>query len=226
LTGQSLYIWPSHEQDQMDAFVESGGGLEWVPPRYEIPLLGYHQVTNCAVAYAALQVARSAGVQISEAAIRTGFARTVWPGRFQVLSQDPIVILDAAHNRDSALKLRIALDDYFPGQFVTMVFGASVDKDLTGMFDELLPRVARLIATQAEHPRAAEVADLAAMAHGHGTRVETVVPVRQAISRGLQIQRPDEVLLVTGSLFVVGEALRYWQSLGRPVAAAQAEVSA
>ncbi len=226
LTGQSLYIWPSHEQDQMDAFVESGGGLEWVPPRYEIPLLGYHQVTNCAVAYAALQVARSAGLQVSEAAIRTGFARTVWPGRFQVLSQDPIVIVDAAHNRDSALKLRIALDDYFPGQFVTMVFGASVDKDLTGMFDELLPRVARLIATQAEHPRAAEVADLAALAHGHGTRVETVVPVRQAIGRGLQIQRPDEVLLVTGSLFVVGEALRYWQFLGRPVAAAQAEVSA
>ena len=224
LTGQSLHIWSAVEQDQMDDFVQSGGGLEWVPPRFEIPLLGYHQVTNCAVAYAALQVARGQGLKVTEEAIRKGFARTSWPGRFQVLSQDPIVILDAAHNRDSALKLRIALDDYFPGQFVTMVFGASADKDLTGMFEELLPRVARLIATQADNPRAAEVSDLAALAHGHGTRVETVVPVAQALERALKILRPDEVLLVTGSLFVVGEALRYWQALGLPTATSPAEV--
>lgn len=224
LTGQSLYIWSAAEQDQMDAFVESGGGVEWVPPRYEIPLLGYHQVTNCAVAYAALQVARSQGLEAPEEAIRRGFAQTTWPGRFQVLSQDPIVILDAAHNRDSALKLRIALDDYFPGQFITMVFGASADKDLTGMFDELLPRVARLIATQADHARAAEAGDLATLAHGHGTRVETVTPVSEAVGRGLKILRPDEVLLVTGSLFVVGDALRYWESLGKITAPCEAEV--
>ncbi|MCJ7513271.1 MAG: bifunctional folylpolyglutamate synthase/dihydrofolate synthase [Anaerolineales bacterium] len=226
LTGQSLYIWSAAEQDQMDAFVESGGGVEWVPPRYEIPLLGYHQVTNCAVAYAALQVARSQGLEVPEEAIRRGFAQTTWPGRFQVLSQDPIVILDAAHNRDSALKLRIALDDYFPGQFITMVFGASADKDLTGMFDELLPRVARLIATQADHARAAEAGDLATLAHGHGTRVEIVTPVSEAVGRGLKILRPDEVLLVTGSLFVVGDALRYWESLGKITAPSEAEVPA
>lgn len=226
LSGQSLYIWSAAEQDQMDAFVQSGGGEEWVPPRFEIPLLGYHQVTNCAVAYAALHVARAQGFQVPEEAIRRGFARTSWPGRFQVLSKDPIVILDAAHNRDSALKLRIALDDYFPGQPITMVFGASVDKDLTGMFEELLPRVARLIATQADHARATEVGDLAALAHGHGTRVETVVPVAQALDRALALLRPDEVLLVTGSLFVVGEALRYWESLGLPTATPTAEVPA
>jgi dihydrofolate synthase / folylpolyglutamate synthase len=226
LTGQSLHIWPAAEQDQMDAFVRSGGGEEWVPPRFEIPLLGYHQVTNCAVAYAALQVARQQGLPVTEEAIRAGFARTHWPGRFQVLSQDPIIILDAAHNRDSALKLRIALDDYFPGQFVTMVFGASADKDLTGMFDELLPRVARLIATQADNPRAAEVADLAALAHGHGTRVETIVPVAAAFERALKILRPDEVLLVTGSLFVVGEALRMWEALIQSSSATRDEVPA
>ena len=226
LTGQSLYIWSAAEQEQMDAFVLSAGDVEWVPPRFEIPLLGYHQVTNCAVAYAALQIARGQGLQVSEDAIRRGFAHTSWPGRFQVLSQDPLVILDAAHNRDSALKLRIALDDYFPGQPVTMVFGASADKDLSGMFEELLPRVARLIATQADHARAAEVADLAALAHEHGTRVETVVPVAQALDRALKILRPDEVLLVTGSLFVVGEALRYWESLGLPTATTHAEVPA
>jgi dihydrofolate synthase/folylpolyglutamate synthase len=225
LKGQTLYIWSAAEQEQMDIFVESSGGEEWVPPRYTIPLLGYHQVVNCAVAYAALQVGRQEGISIPEQAIQRGFAKTSWLGRFQVLSQDPTVILDAAHNRDSALKLRISLDDYFPGKAVTVVFGASSDKDITGMFDELLPRVARLIVTQADNPRAAEVEELARLAHGHGTRVETVVPVRQALEHALRIQRPDEVLLVTGSLFVVGEALKFWEESGRPVLAFSAEVA-
>lgn len=225
LKGQTLYIWSAAEQEQMDIFVESSGGEEWVPPRYTIPLLGYHQVVNCAVAYAALQVGRQQGISIPEQAIQRGFARTSWLGRFQVLSQDPTVILDAAHNRDSALKLRISLDDYFPGKAVTVVFGASSDKDITGMFDELLPRVARLIVTQADNPRAAEVEELARLAHGHGTRVETVVPVRQALEHALRIQRPDEVLLVTGSLFVVGEALRFWEESGRPVLPLSVEVA-
>ena len=69
---------------------------------------------------------------------------------------------------NSALKLRIALDDYFPGQPVTLIFGASADKDIAGMMEELLPRVSRLIVTQAVHPRAAEPEELVGLAHGHG----------------------------------------------------------
>ncbi len=213
LEGQSLYIWSPEEQPLMDAFVESAGGEEWAPPRYEIPLLGFHQVVNAAVAYAALRALRGQGVDLPETAIQAGFRTVSWPGRFQILSRSPVVVVDSAHNRDSALKLRIALDDYFPGQPVTLIFGASGDKDIPGMMEELLPRVSRLIVTQAVHPRAADPEELTVLAHGHGARVETVAPVEAALRHAIARARPGEVIVGAGSLFVAGEVLAAWPRL-------------
>jgi dihydrofolate synthase/folylpolyglutamate synthase len=210
LNGQSLYVWSAKEQPLMDAFVDSAGGEEWVPPRFDMPLLGYHQVVNGAVAYAALRTADERGLAIQDESIREGFRSVNWPGRFQVLSQSPVVVVDSAHNRDSALKLRLALDDYFPGQPVTLIFGASSDKDIEGMFAELAPRVSKVIVTQAVHPRAAEPEAVAALAHGHGLRVEVVVPVKRALEAALAKARPHEVILSAGSLFVTGEMLSAW----------------
>ena len=133
-----------------------------------------------------------------------------WPGRFQILNGDPVIIVDSAHNRDSALKMRLALDDYYPGQPVTLVFGASADKDIEGMLTELLPRVTRLIVTKSVHLRAEEPEYLANIAHSHGVRVETVQPVAQALDRAIEIARPGEVILICGSLFVAGEAILAW----------------
>ncbi len=210
---QNLFIWPDDEQPLMDAYVESGGMEEWVPPRFEIPLLGYHQVINATVAYASLQVAKDAGLKVEDEAIREGFRSVHWPGRFQVLSESPTVVIDSAHNRDSALKLRIALDDYFPGQLVTLVFGASTDKDISGMFADLLPRVSRLIVTQAKHPRASDLHSLADRAHGFALRVETITPVANALEHAISIARPGEVVVVAGSIFVAGESLAAWEEI-------------
>ncbi len=225
LESQSLYIWPAKEQALADAFIDSGGREEWAPPRYEIPLLGYHQVINAAVAYAALHVVREAGISLDEAAIRQGFRTVSWPGRFQILSRSPAVLVDSAHNRDSALRLRIALDDYFPGKPVTLVFGALADKDIPGMLAELLPRVSRLILTQADHPRAATVEELSELAHGYGWRVEKIVPVAEALRFALQHCRPGEVVAAAGSLTVAGEVLDAWDRV-RQDAAVQAREGA
>jgi len=225
LESQSLYIWPAKEQALADAFIDSGGREEWAPPRYEIPLLGYHQVINAAVAYAALQVVREAGISLDEAAIRQGFRTISWPGRFQILSRSPAVLVDSAHNRDSALRLRIALDDYFPGKPVTLVFGAMADKDIPGMLAELLPRVSRLILTQADHPRAATVEELSELAHGYGWRVEKIVPVAEALRFAMQHCRPGEVVVAAGSLTVAGEVLDAWDRV-RQDAAVQASEGA
>lgn len=213
LDHQSLFIWSVGEQALVDAYVESGGQEEWVPPRYEIPLLGYHQVVNAAVSYAAIQVLRQSGVEMSETAIWEGFRQAKWPGRFQVLAISPTVVVDSAHNRDSALKLRIALEDYFPSQPVTLVFGASTDKDIAGMFAELLPRVSRLIVTQAVHPRAADAEGLAEAGRGYGVLVKKIVPVADALEHALEIARPGEVILAAGSVFVVGEILTAWEEM-------------
>jgi dihydrofolate synthase/folylpolyglutamate synthase len=212
LGGQSMVIWSADEQAQIEAYVESGGEEEWAPTRLEIPLLGYHQVVNAAVAYAALQGVKSGGLPVTEQAIREGFRDTRWPGRFQILSRSPLLVADSAHNRDSALKLRIALDDYFPGQPVTLIFGASADKDIPGMLAELMPRVSRLIVTQAAHPRAEEAEALADVAHHYALRVEAVVPVPLALEQALTRAGPDEVILAAGSLFIAGEVLNAWEN--------------
>jgi dihydrofolate synthase/folylpolyglutamate synthase len=213
LDGQALHVWSADEQPLMDAFVESAGGEEWAPPRYEIPLLGHHQVVNGAVAYAALRAGRERGLPVGEEAIHTGLRSVRWPGRFQILSRSPMIVVDSAHNRDSALKLRIALDDYFPGQPVTLVFGASADKDIEGMFIELAPRVSRVIVTQAVHPRAAEPAEVVVLAHQHGLQTEVVSPVRAALERAIDRARPNEVIVSAGSLFVSAEILAAWEAI-------------
>ncbi len=213
LDGQTLHVWSAKEQPLMDAFVESAGGEEWVPPRFDLPLLGHHQVVNGAVAYAALRVAGERGLTIGEDAIRDGFRSVRWMGRFQLLSRAPLIVVDSAHNRDSALKLRIALDDYFPGQPVTLIFGASADKDIEGMFVELAPRVSRVIVTQAAHPRAAEPPEVVALAHQHGLRTEVVSPVRAALETAIGRARPNEVIVSAGSLFVSAEILSAWDEI-------------
>lgn len=197
LAGQSFQVWR-----------ESGAD----PVRLTIPLLGYHQIQNATVAYAALQVAGERGLALEPGDIRAGLQRVRWPGRFHILSTDPTVVLDCAHNRDSALKLRIALDDYFPGRRVSMVFGASSDKDVQGMLLELAPRISRLILTQADHPRSEGPEGLADLARAFGQQVEVTIPVSEAVRIATRQAGADEVVLVTGSIFVVGSALAAWDA--------------
>jgi dihydrofolate synthase / folylpolyglutamate synthase len=211
LTGQSLAIWHASEQQQVDAFIESGGLQEWEPARLNIPMLGYHQVENAATAYVALLALRESGMQILYQDLRKGFASVSWPGRFEIIRSNPPVVVDAAHNRDSALKLRLALDDYFPGQPVVLVFGASSDKDLEGMFAELMPRVSQVIATASIHPRAADPASLVTLAHQYGKPAQAVLPLEGAIDTALAAAGNVAVVLITGSIFVAGGALQIWQ---------------
>jgi dihydrofolate synthase/folylpolyglutamate synthase len=176
-----------------------------------IPLLGIHQVENATTAYAALRVWRSQGLPITENAIRRGFSQVVWPGRFEVLRRDPPIVVDSAHNRDSALRLRQALDDYFPGQPVVLVFGASEDKDVHGMFAELLPRVRQMVATKSIHPRAAEPEQLLELANHFGCPARAVTPVEEALEQALQLADGEALVLVAGSLFVAAGVREAWQ---------------
>jgi dihydrofolate synthase/folylpolyglutamate synthase len=216
LSGQSLIVWAAAEQPLVDEFIESGGLHEWEPLRLHIPLLGYHQVENAATAYAALQMARQAGWEIKQDNILRGFDQVYWPGRFEVLRRNPPVIIDSAHNRDSALKLRLALDDYLPGKPVILVFGASEDKDIAGMFVELLPRVRRVIATQSVHPRAMDPAKMVELAHRFGRPAQAILPVEAALSQALALAGDEMAVVVAGSLFVAAAARAVWPQVETP----------
>ncbi|HLE52556.1 MAG TPA: folylpolyglutamate synthase/dihydrofolate synthase family protein [Anaerolineales bacterium] len=213
LENQTLLVWPASDQWRLDTFIESGGGHEWEPVRLTIPLLGYHQVENAATAYAALQVARQAGFMVDETAIRQGFSEVYWPARFEVLQRFPPVIVDSAHNRDSAEKLRRALDDYFPGYAVILVFGASEDKDIHGMFAELLPRVRQVVATKSVHPRAIEPEVLVEMVHQFGRPARAIPQVEAALEEALGLAEGEAVVLVTGSIFLAASARQAWKAM-------------
>ena len=213
LESQTFEIWSAEEERQLNALRASGHVIDWRPARLEIPLLGAHQVENGAVAVAALNALRRQGLPISPDAVREGLRAVRWPGRFEVLGRQPFVVADGAHNRDSAHKLAAALDDYFPGRRVLMVFGASSDKDVDGMLAELLPHVAHLIFTQAVQPRALdseELVERAAAYRRDDLTLEMAVPVARALERALELSGPGDVLLACGSLFVVAEVRAVW----------------
>lgn len=206
LDGQTFLMWTPDEQPMVDKFIESAGRDIWSPIRFRIPLLGFHQVENAATAYAALKTAEKYGVAISQRAYQRGFADVDWPGRMEILQQHPPVVIDSAHNRYSALRLRQAMDDYFPGLPVLLVFGASEDKDIEGMFQELLPRVWRVIATQSIHPRAIEAEKLVEIIHRFGRSARAITRIEDALAAALNEAGEESVILVTGSIFVAAAA--------------------
>ena len=178
---------------------------------FMIPLLGKHQVENAATAYAALKVS---GISITDEQIQTGFSRVQWRARFEIARLDPTVIFDSAHNQDSFVKLRETLGEYFPGKKVYLIFGASEDKNIPGMFAEMKPKIQRIIVTRADHPRALEMEKIQGLAEQAGVESEAVFPVRDALRRALELAAKDgSIVISAGSMFVTAEVMREWKSL-------------
>ena len=213
LSGQNFFVWPKEDQIAVNAFIESAGREDWEPTKFHIPLLGFHQVQNAATAFTALTVLRQNGLRISDNSIRKGFANVVWPGRFEVINRRPFIVIDSAHNRESALRLRSAVDDYFPGIPVILVFGASEDKDIDGMLVELLPRVKIVITTKSIHPRAISPEDLVKKVNQMGVRAIPTQSLEEAFDQALMLAGKENLILVAGSIFVAGGMRDVWFDL-------------
>jgi dihydrofolate synthase/folylpolyglutamate synthase len=204
LVGRDVTFRPlEHSLDGQDFVI---GGPKSVILR--IPLLGAHQVANAATAYAAL---RASGLNLSEESIQKGFADVCWPCRFDVVRREPPVVLDSAHNIDSARRLREALDDYFPGRPVVWVFSILEDKDAQGMLMELKPRIAQVIATQTDHPRVLEAQKIIDLVQPTGIPVEVVRPASAALERAIELAGARGVVLVAGSVAFAGEMKTAWE---------------
>ncbi len=176
----------------------------------DIPLLGDYQLENAAASVAALEILASAGFAISGADIARGLADVRWPGRFQVLRRDPMVLVDGAHNVASMRRLVDNIRTYFSDRQVLLVFGTSNDKDVPGIVAELAALSPRVVVTRSVQSRAALPASLAAQFSKHGVGTEISESVPQALSRALSMAEEQDLICVTGSLFVVAEALDYF----------------
>ena len=175
-----------------------------------MPLLGRHQLINATVSIAALHALRSQGVAISAGQVSEGLARVEWPARFEVLSRDPGLVVDGAHNPDSAQWLRQALTDYFPGRDVTLIFGVSADKDTVGMLHELLPVVRHVIVTQSGHPRAASAKDVLSVVTKLERQALVAEDAERALDMALDLSASGSLICASGSLFVAGDIRLAW----------------
>jgi dihydrofolate synthase/folylpolyglutamate synthase len=172
-----------------------------------IPLLGQHQLENAATAVAALEVLADKGFNISREGIIDGLGRVSWPGRFQVLSRHPLLIVDGAHNIGAARQLKQSIRQYFDFHRAILVTGTSCDKDIASIVLELFPLFDKVIVTRSRHPRAMAPAPLAAEFAKHGVKAQVVEDVPSALSQALALAGEGDLVCVAGSLFVVGEAM-------------------
>jgi dihydrofolate synthase/folylpolyglutamate synthase len=174
-----------------------------------IPLLGDHQLENAATALAALEALVYLGAKISTKDIVQGFSQVNWPGRLQILSREPMVVVDGAHNDYSMGKLVEAIKKLLHYNRCFVIFGTSCDKDIPGMARELKSLADTIIITSSSHPRAASTSTLTQEFTKLDMKIEVTESVSKALSKALATAQKTDLILVTGSLFVVAEAIDY-----------------
>jgi dihydrofolate synthase / folylpolyglutamate synthase len=183
------------------------------------PLVGQHQMRNVALAIAAAVELRKFGFSITPDAVSSGIRQTRWPGRFQVFPANasfPECVLDVAHNPAGAWALRSLLTATYPGRPLTFIFGAMRDKAIEEIAQILFPLAERVLATHANSPRAATPEQIREAGLRTGSEIECLPDVRSALRRAQAITESDGAVVVTGSIYVVGEALEF---LSAPVGA-------
>ncbi|HSY64688.1 MAG TPA: folylpolyglutamate synthase/dihydrofolate synthase family protein [Terriglobales bacterium] len=179
--------------------------------RVESPLVGRHQLRNIALAIAAAEVLSHQGLSITPRTIEQGIRQTHWPGRFQVIPGDrgaPEYVFDVAHNPAGAWALRSALSTCYEDRPMTFVFGAMRDKAIGEMAEILFPLASQVIATRADNPRSATPEEIREAAARTASDIEDAADVASALGRARSLAGSRGIVVITGSIYIVGEAMR------------------
>ncbi|MFH1830331.1 MAG: folylpolyglutamate synthase/dihydrofolate synthase family protein [Pseudomonadota bacterium] len=184
-------------------------------------LLGEHQRQNAACAVEAADILSSAGFKISQVA--EALAQTNWPGRLEVVSEKPRVILDSAHNVAGAEMLASYVRSSIPKKNAILLLGVLADKDIEGIVRQLVPQFREVIFTTAPSARAASPKDLAAAARSSSVDISIEEDVSSALTTTMKRMGDDDTLVVSGSITVVGEAKVFFSRMEK---ARSSEISA
>jgi dihydrofolate synthase/folylpolyglutamate synthase len=179
-----------------------------------IPLLGQYQLDNTSVAVGILEVLMEKAYQIPVLKLTEGIAKVNWEARLQVINRRPLVIVDGAHNGDSAHKLREALRHYFKYDNAILILGLSSDKDTEAIVNELAPEFSRVIATRSIHPRAMATEPIVKEFKKHGIEAQQTDDISLALPIALKIAGEKDMICITGSLFVASGAIEQAMVMG------------
>lgn len=179
----------------------------------KIKLLGKYQVLNALTALRAIEVLEESGVTIAVSAIYKGFETASWPGRFEIISREPYIVLDGGHNVQGINSITDAIKKYFENRVVHIVCGMLKDKNYNEMLSKLLSISNDFITVAPDNPRALSSLELAEAISELGGKAAPVDSIRAAVVRGLEATKEHDVLLFCGSLYMIGEARTILKSM-------------
>lgn len=200
----SMIIWRVENQGLMERYCSSEKESVWKPYVIPLSLAGQHQLQNAAAVFAALNKLKSKYNLLDQNKAFEGIGKTFWPCRFELLCESKLLIVDGAHNIDSIRKLNAVLERYYGSGKIICIFGASEDKALYEMINELAPHVDRFIMTRSTNPRAASPQQLASIAASIGRDNTITETLKDAYNIYENDPDKDVCYIAAGSLFVAG----------------------
>ncbi|MDP3730227.1 MAG: folylpolyglutamate synthase/dihydrofolate synthase family protein [Candidatus Omnitrophota bacterium] len=213
IIGRDIKFKGSASDEDSSTFDVSGPCGEY--KNLKTSLIGAHQVVNAATAIGIVEALRLQNVIIPERAVRCGIRHAKWPGRLEVIDREPFVLLDGAHNKASARILIEAVKKIFKYRRLVLVLGVSKDKDVKGILEELLPEAGAVILTKSKvSSRALDPVEIREKILNTKHDIKDVIlthNTEEALNTALTMACPEDLVLITGSLFIVGEAKEHYQ---------------
>lgn len=179
----------------------------------EISMVGRHQAENLKTALATLEILRKSGaVKLDREALYEGLKRARQPGRFEVISENPLVIIDGAHNEAGAQALQETMAQHFAGKKILLVAGILADKEIDSIVKFLTKITDHIIVTEPDNPRKLAAEKLAGHVADFGIAAEAVSDVEAAVHRAKELADDYDVILFAGSLYLIGDVRRLWRN--------------
>jgi dihydrofolate synthase / folylpolyglutamate synthase len=178
-----------------------------------VPLLGEHQALNCGLALAVIDKLKQRGLPISDSKAMEGLAKTTLPGRMEMVSQIPRVVVDGAHNAASIDAMMRAIGQHVPYDSMVVIFGCCADKDVAGMLERITSGADKVIFTKVNSIRTADPEELAARyVEQFGKMAQVAHTLEEALSIANRAVSKEDLICITGSFYLVGEAKKYFAS--------------
>ncbi|RHR22929.1 bifunctional folylpolyglutamate synthase/dihydrofolate synthase [Clostridium sp. AF19-22AC] len=178
-----------------------------------IPLAGRHQISNAVTVLELIDGLNENGFHITEKAVRDGFAKTSWPGRFTCIHKEPLFIVDGAHNEDAALKLRETLEHYFAGRRLIFIMGVFKDKEYTKIAQIMAPLAEKIYTVDLpDTGRSLKAEELKEAVEPYCPGVEAVSDIGAAVGAAYHVAGAEDVILAFGSLSYLGQVMKMAES--------------
>jgi dihydrofolate synthase/folylpolyglutamate synthase len=176
-----------------------------------VPLMGEHQAVNCGLALAVIDRLKTRGFTIIDQKAMEGLARTSVPGRMELISATPRVLVDGAHNAASIDALMRAVGQHIPYDSMVVIFGCCADKDIAGMLERITAGADKVIFTKVNNIRTADPEELAARyVELYGKMAQVASSLEDALAIAGRAVTKEDLICITGSFYLVGEAKRYF----------------